>query len=356
VLIENEATNLITFSEEFDNAAWAKIRSTVSADAVVAPDGTTTADKLVEDGTADSTHYARFRVAHATFTDNANVTFSVYLKLSERTWAVVAISTKAGTFKRAYFNLATGAVGNETVDSYGSKESEDGFRRYWITMDIGSGATDPLFDVFLASGDNGVTYSGDGTSDIYLWGAQVEESPVPTSYIATSGAAVTRATESGEIAMTLPPGLFDSEGTAIVYWMPSYGYGYQTAWAPSGIVALRDNAISLLRNVNGAGAGRIYANDSTVDTYSSVNYAADTWYKLCVKWGYLVGGVKKFRVGVDSGSGVSWGTEQTFDGSYTLGTYLRLGYGLFGPMHMRQLSLFPTVLTDAEINEWTGTP
>jgi len=72
--------------------------------------------------------------------------------------------------------------------------------------------------------------------------------------------------------------------------------------------------------------------------------------------GLLVGGVEKYRVGVDSGSGVVFGLEQTFGGSYALGTYLRLGYDLFGPMHMRQLSLFPTVLTDAEIDQWTGTP
>ena len=42
--------------------------------------------------------------------------------------------------------------------------------------------------------------------------------------------------------------------------------------------------------------------------------------------------------------------------TYNIGTYLRLGYNLFGPMHLRKLYLFPDVLSDAKINDWTGTP
>jgi hypothetical protein len=47
--------NLLTYSEQLDNAAWTKTNTTVSANAAVAPDGTTTADELT-DTTANSWH------------------------------------------------------------------------------------------------------------------------------------------------------------------------------------------------------------------------------------------------------------------------------------------------------------
>jgi hypothetical protein len=163
-----------------------------------------------------------------------------------------------------------------------------------------------------------------------------------------SATITTRATESGEPHFTLPTGLFDSQGTAIVWWRP----GYASVPVSSGIVACSDVAQSLFFS----NAANIYSRSGSPDAVQNFIWTANTWYKLIVKWGYLVGGVEKFRVGVDSGSGVSWGTEQTFDGSYTLGSYLRLGYGLFSRMHLRNLMLFPTVLTDAEIDQRGGTP
>ena len=48
VLIEPESTNILTYSEQIDNAAWSKIalgtRTGVTANAATAPDGNTTAD------------------------------------------------------------------------------------------------------------------------------------------------------------------------------------------------------------------------------------------------------------------------------------------------------------------------
>jgi hypothetical protein len=48
-LIEESRTNLQVYSEEFDNGAWSKVRTTITANTIIAPDGTLTADKLVQD-------------------------------------------------------------------------------------------------------------------------------------------------------------------------------------------------------------------------------------------------------------------------------------------------------------------
>src|SRR5690606_5381998 len=47
LLVEEQRTNLLLRSQEFDNASWSKVSSSVSANAAVAPDGTLTADKII---------------------------------------------------------------------------------------------------------------------------------------------------------------------------------------------------------------------------------------------------------------------------------------------------------------------
>lgn len=56
LLIEPATTNLLLRSEDFDDAAWTKTRVTVTANAVAAPDGTMTGDKLVCDVSVAATH------------------------------------------------------------------------------------------------------------------------------------------------------------------------------------------------------------------------------------------------------------------------------------------------------------
>jgi hypothetical protein len=347
-LIEPAGTNLIPYSHEFQN--WTATRATVSTNAATAPDGTATADKLVVDATAANDHSLYYDIAPASFTNGASVTYSFYAKAAEFSWAFVQIATKTPAWPLIYFNLSTGAVGTETVDSYGTEDMGNGWWRVWLTHDIGTGANTTRWTIYAAEGDGDITIDGDSSSGIYVWGAQVEESPVPTSYIATSGSAVTRATESGEPQFTLPSGLFDTTGTAIVWFRPSFAEAI--ASADYGIVSVRDDPSSLLYgDISGNG---IASHDGATEATQALAYAKDTWYKLAVKWGY--GGTEKFRVGIDSGSGVSWGTEQNFDGAFTAGTDLILGKSLFSRMHLRQLMLFPTVLTDAEINQRGGTP
>ncbi|KKL73574.1 hypothetical protein LCGC14_2073520 [marine sediment metagenome] len=357
VLIEPAGTNLVTHSHEFRAAisGWLNQNCTITDNAIAAPDGNTTADKIVEANDSGQSHYIRDTIAKESFTDNASVTFSVYLKPAGRTFARIRFRLKDGNYKEAYFNLSTGAMsGTADADSYGSESMGNGWWRYWITHDIGNGANDPMFFVYLAEADNDVIYNGDGSSGIYIWGAMVQESPVPTSLVETSGATATRLTESGYPSFTLPVGLFDDKGTAIVWWRPGFGSSALLG-VNSGILSSRDNPMSIIFN-NPNLTLEIRGFDGINVTFSALSYVADTWYKLIVKWGYLVAGVEKFRVGVDSGSGVSWGTEGTFDGSYTLGTHIRLGYDLFSRMHLRELYLFPDVLSDAKINDWGGTP
>ena len=183
-----ELRNLCLQSEDF-STTWSTTRSSVGTNATTAPDGTLTADKLVEDGTAGNNHNIYQTIGAANFTDSTDCTCSVYAKQGERTWLCLSLRLKDNSWANGYFDLGNGVVGSKTATSSSIESAPNGFYRCSITHNIASGATDPLFFVALAEADNDQTYDGDGTSGAYLWGAQVEDNAASAgNYVRTTTA------------------------------------------------------------------------------------------------------------------------------------------------------------------------
>lgn len=134
-----------------------------------------------------------------------------------------------------------------------------------------------------------------------------------------------------------------SGGTAIVWWRP--GYDRADALQDSTIEAA---AWSNLLYHSTAGFPRSY--DGTNTASASLDYSKDTPYKLILKWGYLTSNVRKFRLGYDSGSGVTWGTESNFDGNFITSPNLTFGVTLSAPQHNKRTRIYREILTDEEID------
>jgi hypothetical protein len=198
LLIEEQRTNLLTYSSEFDNAAWTKTRSSITANTIVAPDGTLTGDKLVEDTSATNSHLV---IQTSTATKNATYTFSFFAKAAERSFCRVFLNGFSGNNIRVSFNLNTGATSASGFGGTGSFSNAaavsvgNGWFRCFITG-IPSTAAGTGFDaqINLATDGtiNGDLYTGNGTSGIFIWGAQLEAGAFPTSYIPTVAATATR--------------------------------------------------------------------------------------------------------------------------------------------------------------------
>lgn len=187
LLIEEQRTNLLTYSDQFDNAAWVKTNASISANVLVSPDGTLTADKLVED-TSSSTHRA-----YQVRTCSASTAYSyfVYAKAGERTRISLIETTLGGSI----FDLSTGTVvlttgGTATIAPVGN-----GWYRCSIVVTTGGAQTSFVAQAQLVSGTS-TSYTGDGTSGLYLWGAQLEAGAFATSYIPTVASQVTRAADT----------------------------------------------------------------------------------------------------------------------------------------------------------------
>lgn len=166
--------NLLTWTEDFSNVVWEKIGVTISADAVSAPDGTTTADKIVE--TATNGSHSPYRLIPLSA---ATHTYSVYLKKAERDWAYVRLAIVTG--QGAYFNLSAGTVG--TVESGMTASIQDvGNGWYRCRVSITTTATSWYPQHGPTTGDNVSSYVGVSGNGIYAWGAQLEVSSTATPY------------------------------------------------------------------------------------------------------------------------------------------------------------------------------
>jgi hypothetical protein len=178
LLLEPAATNLLTYSEQFDNAIWVKSNATITANAATAPDGTLTADKLVESATT-----AAHSIYNIYTPPSAAITLSLYVKAAEHT-TIRLSSYEAVTPKNpilADFNLATATsvIGNGSTTATSITPVGNGWFRISATTDSAA----LVGTIWIIAAKNGASYTGDGTSGIYIWGAQLEAGNTATSYI-----------------------------------------------------------------------------------------------------------------------------------------------------------------------------
>ena len=189
LLLEKQSTNVLTYSEQFDNAAWTKSGSnSVTANAIISPDGTQNADFLVSTATNTAAKYA-----YQVITSTATPTATIYAKAG----AVTEMMFYCQGGNGIYFNLTNGAFiayyggGSSTITSYSSVAVGNGWYRYSLTFNTSVTS----IEVYMSASTN-ITPSIANGDGFYIWGAQLEASSYPTSYIPTTSASATRVADA----------------------------------------------------------------------------------------------------------------------------------------------------------------
>lgn len=174
-----ELRNLLTYSEQFDNAAWTKGNTTITANSIASPDGLTTADTIVEN-TATAAHNMTEAFAWVAGTI---YTLSIYVKeQSARNFRLGFPTTQfGGVTSAANFDTTTGSV----LSTFGGVTAlSESAGNGWFRFSISKAATvtsSGSLDVRLLDGTT-TSYLGDGVSGAYIWGAQLEVGSTPTAY------------------------------------------------------------------------------------------------------------------------------------------------------------------------------
>lgn len=225
VLVEEQRTNLCLYSQEINNAAsWTANGATGTANSLVAPDGTTTADTLTEDGTTGPhTRYQSISV-----TNGLTYTFSAYVKKGTRNWFAFEIPAAFGgaaVDRDAYFNVDTGVVGSKgaSITSHSIRDVGNGWYRCIVTATAAATVTQPMH-LCIGEADLDLVFAGvNGAAALYVWGVQLEAGSFATSYIPTAGSQVTRAADNITLATSAFP-YSATEGTLV--WEGVSGGGH----------------------------------------------------------------------------------------------------------------------------------
>jgi hypothetical protein len=186
ILVEPQRTNLLTYSEQFNNIAWVNVNTSISSNTTTSPDGTSTADTFSDNAT-NGIHL----LASLTNWQTAQNTCTLYVKKGTASKVYIAnASVGVGIF----FNLNTGSIEGIIGSFTGSITNVgNGWYRinathtapYLSTLGFG------IYQTFTGGYATTTEYVGSG-SNIFIWGAQLEAGAYATSYIPTTSASVTR--------------------------------------------------------------------------------------------------------------------------------------------------------------------
>ncbi len=279
LLIEEQRTNLFLRSQEFNDAAWTKDGASITANAINAPDGTLTGDKMI--GNNGSTGSGVIRIT--TVTSSSTYTLTVFVQSDGiANWVQLINTSATGTsVARAWFNLSTGIVGTRNAGYSASSITSVGNGWYRVSATFTASGTSSQSIITNASDDNVNGYAGDGFSGIYIWGAQLEAGASATSYIPTTTAAVTRNADVATITSTAFSGIWRSgPGSLLVRALPSTVSGTRPLVqvddaTADNIIALRGNATNPELYIRAGGSDQ-----ATIDA-GTISAAA---YRLAGAW------------------------------------------------------------------------
>jgi hypothetical protein len=275
LLVEEQRTNLVTYSEDFSESFWSTFGVSISSNVAVSPDGSTSADKLVENDQS-SNHQVNWGLASIELATDAPLSFSIFAKAGERN----KMAFRWGVWVFCTFDLSAGSVtplNNATyvVTNAATVDCGNGWYRCQFTIkNTGATALAQASWRILDAGGN-QSYLGDGTSGLYIWGAQLEAGSFSTSYIPTSGSTATRSADVASIPVSAF-GYNQSEGTVVV------GYDAKYDSNPVRIVEFENtitDRITLYQGNDGAPAYVFVRKDSvtqaTVQTANSAQVGVD---------------------------------------------------------------------------------
>lgn len=323
---EGVRTNLITYSEQFDNASWIKDGVLVTANQVTSPDGLTTADKIEVNASGGSKSISK------TVTVTAAIhSLSFYVKAGNATQISFGLYQSGFVAQTGLILSGPGSISGTTVQTVTGLSTTS-----WTRVSVASNSALAAGSVSLYIYPN---TSGEVIGDyVYLWGAQLEAANFSSSYIPTTTASVTRNSD----ILTYPFGL------------PGTGTAYAEAWSETNkplygrIIGRSDGRTPLTINNNSI----IQSYDGTeISLNNGISFNAGI-KKVASKWNNVT---LKRKIANDG----AVSPESTYNGSFSGNTYTVFGcYSLGGVSNslfgtMKNVKIWKKYLSDSKFSRLT---
>jgi hypothetical protein len=180
LLVEPQRTNIILNSQNFAAASWTPVATTITANAGISPDGTNNANKFIPSTLATSHYIAQL------FTSSTSGSISIYAKADGYNNITLLTSNTNVNYNLSTGTVqAVGGVGTGAIQSVGNG---------WYRCILYKVLTTETLYISCGSNTNAGFFngSGNGTSGVLIWGAQVEVGAYASSYIPTVASTVTR--------------------------------------------------------------------------------------------------------------------------------------------------------------------
>jgi hypothetical protein len=358
LLLEKQSTNIATYSEDFSNAVWDKVDTTLSANASISPDGTQTADRFYETATNGSHGFYQQK----NISTGTDYTFSCYVKKGNRRYCGLQMYYDVAKGAIAFFDLDNGTLVYEFYEYPGylvknSKITSIGNDWYRLEATIRVGISDSYFGLVMASSlwstgtsyDN--PYTGDTSKYIDVWGFQIEQSSYATSYIPTTSTSVTRLADSC-YKTGISSLIGQSEGSVFVECIVKGDRGLAANIFSNELNAA--NAISTMTivYVNGAINVKTFFGNGGFDGVTISGGSFTIGQRLKIGYRYKSGDFALYINGVQIGTS---STTMTFNGTKA---EIRLGepttyYGYGEAISVGQCLLFERGLTNTELAQLT---
>ena len=187
--LKGTGENFVLYSQAF-SGNWTTSNASLTANATTAPDSSNTAT-LLYNNSSNSTHYL-YGNGNFALSANATYTFSVYLKSQNLSYASIQGDGANGYLGAvSTFNLSNGTVVStgSGVTSATITSAGNGWYRCVCVSSASASASNAKVAIFLNNGTS-TTYTGDGSSGIYVWGVQVEFGSVANTYVPTTTSAI----------------------------------------------------------------------------------------------------------------------------------------------------------------------
>jgi hypothetical protein len=341
LLVEPGATNLALQSQDFGSATWIKVAATVTTNSDTSPDGTATADTITEDvSTGLHGVYQSLSVVSGTA-----YTLSVFVKPSARTR--VSFQNNFGRLSfNAIFDLSAGTVvsGADATISL----QPNGYYRITQTRTASATNTEFVYIILVSTGTT-TSYTGNGTSGIFIWQAQLETGSVATSPIVTTAGTASRVADV--VSLTGASSLIgQTSGTLYVEvdWRSAGTANQGIFYLSSGASA---NEIAIYRSGSANELRMLLVSNSVAQTNQGASSSAYSGI-IKVAFAYAHNDCALYK------DGASISTDAIVDLS-ALGTITQIDIGrnpgstIFANMWIRSVAVFPTRLANATLESIT---